>query len=369
MIGRSFAGAASRGGKGDRASNAIIFQDVLDDYYVDAERISEEKVVGGSDSDSDRNAYDDHSGNETTSISELFFELANAPLIGYRLGCCRDDKEEEEEKQETTVVISIEQDITDAAQQHTGGIVWETSYLLLEYLLCRNSSNDDDREAAFHCDLGGRTIELGAGCGLLGQVLYYYCNYRTTTTRRRATTMVMTETEPVLTNLKANIRRNQSIGKFRRKKTSKRVKKRKKGENIGPDLGSVGLLECCSLDWLEYRRDMRLNPTIFDQPFDTILGTDVVFAPALVKPFLATMEALCHSETVAYLCLQVRCPTSHQLLLDTAKEYNFDVTDATNELASVPSCRWGLELECRLFRLTRIKTEKNELASAVCLPK
>jgi len=274
----------------------VVFQD----FFSPVQR----RPLPGCDEGSD----DDDGNNE---ISNVFFELANAPVIGYRFppAVSADD--------EDTTMLVIRQDI-GACQRHTGGIVWETSFLLLEFLL---------RSNAIETNLG-RAIEVGAGCGLLGQVLHG-SNLTELT--------VVTEADPVLVNLKSNVECNRKMLRSRRRK--------------GDDD-----LHCCSLDWLNYRRDMDAQPSIFSQPFDTLLGTDVVFSPVLVEPLLWTLSALSHGGTVAYLCLQVRCTTSHRMLLDAAKSHHWEIEDiTTSQLASVPSCWWGFELECHLLRMTRIK--------------
>lgn len=253
----------------------------------------------------------------------------------------------------------------------------------------------------------------------------------------------MTETEPVLTNLKMNVKRNLNN---ELDKTKKATNCNNNNTTSTSNTSSV-TLECCQLDWLQYERDMnnrenrhifyttctsntnntnknnittdnsdtdtdgndendsqhptgtaatsgsknnappkrqkRNNTTTIDdntspppqqQPqeehqstrkyYDTILGTDVLFAPHLVEPLLKTMHALSHAHTKIYLCLQIRCPTSHQKLLDMCSSENnnnnrlFDLEDITNELMELPSCKWGIELECYLFRLTPRQQER-----------
>ena len=339
----------------------IIYQDFLASYQKKKDQQREQgeksKTDGGDDGLEDGSSYD---------ISNAFFELANAPAIGYRLAALPSSSSSPSEEgdetsptesrsNEAATILTIHQDTVSACLQHTGGIVWETSYLLLQYLLDRSKSTTVKRSL-------GRTIEVGAGCGLLGQALYAHnlC---------QDDVMVMTETEPVLTNLKSNIDRNRSVllgraslNKAIRKKMKKKKKKKRRRteDNDGASAnGNCCSLDCCSLDWLNYQRDMELNPHIFSKKFDTILGTDVVFKPSLVEPLLQTLDALSHISTAVYLCLQVRCPTSHGLLLEhaTLSKYNFQIEDITeSELSKIPSCQWGLDLECHLYRLTRTHT-------------
>jgi methylase of polypeptide subunit release factors len=116
-------------------------------------------------------------------VSLAFFELANAPTIAYRLPS----------KQQ----IVLQQDVT-ACGEHTGGIVWETSFLLLDYLLQLKSTSKEQYQSL------GRTLEVGAGCGLLGQVL---------AAANCSSEMIVTETEQVLVNLQANLDRNNTTAK------------------------------------------------------------------------------------------------------------------------------------------------------------
>lgn len=222
---------------------------------------------------------------------EAFFELANADLIGYRLS--------------SGAIVEIAQDATSCGQ-HTGGIVWETSYLLLEYLKAQRRPL-------------GYLLEVGAGCGLLGQALAY---------EDRCTLAVLTECERVLGNLRANLERNRALGHER---------------SVRP----------CQLDWIDYRQDMEAGQIA---PADTIVGTDVVFCPALVEPLLQTLQALAHAETIIYLCVQIRCATSHERLLAKAPDYGFVVEDLAHEFGAIPACQFGVDLECHLLQLRRRDT-------------
>lgn len=62
---------------------------------------------------------DDSDEEDALSPAEAMFEIANASHVGYRI--------------KKGVVVTVRQDLE--CQEHTGGIVWETSYLLATYLL------------------------------------------------------------------------------------------------------------------------------------------------------------------------------------------------------------------------------------------
>jgi predicted nicotinamide N-methyase len=249
-------------------------------------------------------------GDDEDRLSLAFFELANVPFVGYRLDAKRLRKKK---RQAASIVVKQN---AGACGQHTGGIVWETSYLLIDYLLSRQSRL-------------GRTLEVGAGCGLLGQVL---------AASRLAKKVVLTESTQVMDNLLQNMERNKAAYQ-------------KKGKEI-----AVGL----QLDWEHPERDTEFYPNdLQPHSFDTIIGTDVVFTPKLVEPLLSTLRLMSHDTTVVYLCLQVRCPDSHRLLLQKAGDHKWAIEDISKELASIPECAWGLHMECRLLKFTRIQ-DKND---------
>ena len=77
-----------------------------------------------------------------TASSDMFFELANAKAI-----------------QDGEIIIC--QDV-NADLDHSGGIIWETSYLLYQYLvhnICNWEKRDEEKT---------QILEIGAGCGYLG---------------------------------------------------------------------------------------------------------------------------------------------------------------------------------------------------------
>ena len=233
-------------------------------------------------------------------LSLAFFELANVHLVGYRL----DAKQLRRNHNSITPVSIIVKQDPSACGQHTGGIVWETSYLLINYFLSQK------------CRLG-KTLEVGAGCGLLGQVL---------AASGWAEKVVLTETVNVMNNLLENIQRNQPMVK------------RADGRQ---------------LDWMNVERDAN-KANLKAHSFDTIVGADVIFTPSLVEPLLTTLRYMSHEDTVVYLCLQVRCPDSHRLLLDKARLYEWVTKDVSSELSLIPECAWGLHMDIILLRLTKI---------------
>lgn len=258
-----------------------------------------------------------HDSNEQNYISNIFFELANATEIIYRVRrFAIDDRNENNNNQ----YLVFQQDM-GACSRHTGGIIWETSYLLLEYLLERHQN----KTKTFNEQRLGRTCELGAGVGFLGQCLVAeHCS----------PDLILTETTDVVTNLERNLIRNQSIFENNRECA----------------------LSVMALDWTCYKKDIkRSNGVIKPHSFDTLLSTDVIFSTLLVEPLLQTAAYLSHEQTIWYLCVQIRCAAAHELFLDRTALYGFHIEDISNECyRSMSQCTWGETLECFLFRLTRI---------------
>jgi predicted nicotinamide N-methyase len=253
-------------------------------------------------------------------LSLAFFELANAEIVGFRLSAVHLKRNARD------WVISARQDSSASSGDHTGKIVWETSYLLLNFLLARG-------------DKLGKILEVGAGCGLLGQVL---------AASKYAKKVVLTECDAVMENLERNVERNESV----------LAKKKDKP-----------LAVARQLNWLSPRKDMaRFPKDLQEHSFDTIVGTDVVYTPSLVEPLLSTLRIMAHDKTIVYLCLQIRCEDSHKLLLRLASEHHWKVDDISQELSSMPSCSWGLDMECKLLKLTTTDLQQTKKRKSSSTP-
>lgn len=282
------------------------------------------------------------SGKSKMDTAEIFFELANAPIVGYKLSSikCSSSKKRKLENRDscdtTTAAILVQQD--NSCQSHTGGIVWETSYLLANYLCAKylqgeatDKSNNTSRRKRGPL---GKTLEVGSGCGMLGLIL---------SASGLCKKVVMTETEEVIPNLLKNVEYN----KHDKNSCAAQLK-----------LFSSKTISVRQLRWDAFNEDIRhcqselkiddLDP----HTFDTIVGTDVIFSTSLVKPLLKTLRKMSHDETNIYLVVQVRCEDSHALFLKKASKYDFNCLDCSEKLSEFPSCSFGLELDCRLLHLT-----------------
>ncbi len=315
-------------------------------------------------------------------VSNVFFELANAPSVSYRLAApssldpplpndnhgetesrsakASSDQNAKQLKKATKNTIVIQQDVSGAAETHTGGIVWETSYLLLNYLL---TSKEWLSAPAVGPMTKPRTIlEIGAGCGMLGLALHKAFelgmikdgNGSARGNRTKvASRVVVTETDEVMNNLRKNLEKNYSSSE------GGRIIKNS-GDNISHELSVE------ELDWTRYEKDCA-KAKIKAGSVDCIIGTDVVFSTRFVCPMLETMRFLSHPQTTVYLCLQERCRDSHELLLGEAIHYGFRIEDISdnvyNDSTLSKSCGFGRSLECKVLKFTVVpvnNADRNE---------
>jgi predicted nicotinamide N-methyase len=344
-------------------TNCLCFQDVLQSHQ-DKEGEQEE-------------GEDDISG---AAAANCFFELANATHVSYRIddnllhyptnNNKKDNKKDNKnrKKEEDWAVLKIRQDHHAACGQHTGGIVWETSYLLLNYLrqrrrwqrrresppCCHGSPSTDektrDNAEDPHAPDGDiqTVLEVGAGCGLLGIGIYH---------SKLAKRVILTETDSVLSNLTYNVQQNNHI---HNKNKINHTNNNNTSQTHLKAATNESMIRVCELDWTRYKEDCGAS-TIEPHSIDLIVGTDVVFSTRFVRPLLETLRYLAHSHTQILLCLQERCPDSHRLLLESAREYGLTVRDISEQVTDVPSCEWGKELECCILEL-RVAAVKDEEA-------
>ena len=310
-----------------------------------------------------------HIDEEGSDVSEVFFELANAPIVGYKLpsqsspsgqsrasaseGIGGDESPNNNEEEQ---IITVRQN--SSVQEHTGGIVWETSYLLASYLLERYRGDDRqkrktaqnsttmDRLADSPSPPLGKVLEIGSGCGMLGLVL---------AASGLSSSVILTECSEVMDDLRSNVQRNIDA----------------EGNSLSRDVVSAQLLrwDCLEEDIAGFngipndaKNDLKESLHLRPHSFDTIVGTDVVFTPTLVRPLLACLALMAHKHTNIYLCLQVRCADSHALLLKKASKFGLRVKDCSHKafVEECPSaCSWGIDMECKLLHITVKKTKKD----------
>ena len=251
---------------------------------------------------------------------EAFVELANASVVGFRISGSKRKKE-----------VRVRQD--SACQTHTGGIVWETAYLLAGYLKCKSNGVKSL----------GKVLEVGSGCGMLGIIL---------AASRMAKQVVMTETTEVIPNLEENLALNM-----------KSKKEEDQDHNYTYACCTPDKISVRQLRWDEFEKDILecqadKSSDLDPHSFDTIIGTDVIFSTSLVKPLLKTLREMSHAGTHIYLCVQIRCADSHALLLKKASKYGLAVEDCTDDLNEIPELKWGLAMDCIILHLSVTKEER-----------
>ena len=306
-----------------------------------------------------------------------FFELANRDEVVYR---CSDGV--------TKLRVGQDRDIVGC----TGGIVWETAFLLSNYLRTHPwsgaaSSSSSSSSSSASSSSAPSVLEVGAGCGLLGLAMAKDVT---------AGPVVMTEAPEAMVNLTSNVDRNNAAFV---EAPSSGGQAGGGGEGAGGSGGggagggggrhavaaASSLTAAASLvarsqprprvRALQLRWDVAADRAAVAAdnggPFDVVVGTDVVFNVALVGPLLDTILHLCHADTHVWMCVQERCADAHRELMRLAPEM-FDFEDRTAELrgetrgsapasapasASAPapvstsSGRIAEELECYLFHL------------------
>ena len=330
--------------------------------------------------DTDRNSHHDIKSHEQTlsakdetiptdDTASLFFELANSPLIGYQLSNQNNSNRNDDDEPPTIVIRQDNQ-----CQVHTGGIVWETSYLLAQFLQekfygdCHATTWNTTISTTVNkpdCHPLGKTLEIGSGCGMLGIIL---------AANQLSSKVILTEASEVMDLLNENV--NENIVDCHNNNEESRTIPCKgiHGTNYRP---------CCfqhsisvrQLRWDHFNTDIQASAessnTTTDSShdlephsFDTILGTDVVFSPSLVRPLLKTIAKMARKRkssqkrnTLIYLCLQIRCTDSHALLFSEAGRYGLEVMDRSEEL-NIANCAWGLELECVLLQMNVVKKKR-----------
>lgn len=309
--------------------NLAIFQDY-------ARSLTSEECIKGCIVEEEKDA-------DAEDASSVFFELANAPLVGFRVIPSNVGVDNED----GMVIIKQHND----AKAHTGGIVWETAYLLALFLSSKFGNNQAGRSL-------GKTLEIGAGLGMLGLVL---------AANKLASRVVMTEAEEVMEILIDNVNQNVIEAHDNEKKSVH-----------GMPYFPVCPKECISVRQLRWdclqedisyaaaNRNREEENDLEPHSFDTIVGTDVVFSPSLVCPLLETIRCMARmkneysASTRIYLCLQIRCSDSHKLLFSEAHKYGLEVVDVTEELSSI--CPWAVELECLLLQINVTRKVSKEVS-------
>jgi Lysine methyltransferase len=349
-----------------------------------------------------------HDENDVSpSVSDIFFDLANSLYVGYRIK--HERKVEEEDS-----VVTVKQYLESAGNVHTGGIVWETSYLLATYLLLTSNYSDTALQHPSITSASQETnrrkivVEVGAGCGLLGLVLAASAtrkNTRPSSTgsppiyskrKRKAAGPVdpvrlyqdhsslskMTpeqhlngerQQQLVETTLERTLTEKVALEKYACRMefilTETSVVVPQLVHNIGLNqqrfarhpAGPSVMVRAAALDWEFFERDAAAAG-IEPHSCHHVVGTDVIFSPRFVIPLLQTLDfLLAFSQSdpadesavpTIHLCVQIRCADSHEMFFRLAEtRFKFRVQDLTSDALEL--CPWSRELDCLVYRLTR----------------
>ena len=181
----------------------------------------------------------------------------------------------------------------------TGGIIWETSYLLLSYLLSLPPLLTQPSTT--------RHLDVGSGCGLIPLALNRTYNWPSVGSE------IGGEVLDLLTsNVSLNLRSNN------------------------PDNN----VKVQQLDWTKFEKIEEGGE------YDLVTGTDVIFRVDLVVPLLNVLSGMTKPITgMCYLCCQKRCPDSHEFFLEKLNEGGwFDSwEDVSEEVWGV--VEWGRGVE------------------------
>lgn len=233
--------------------------------------------------------------------------------------------------------------------------------MLADFLSTKFGKSCDRNKTNGDCNYPlGKTLEIGAGCGMLGLIL---------ATTKLASRVVMTEATEGMDILTDNVERNVIETHLSTNQRSSDNDAGIHGTSHLP-ICPKGCISVRRLRWENFQEDAAADSTseaendLQPHSFDTIVGTDVVFSTSLVCPLLETIEYMSRgknaqsaSSTRIYLCLQMRCEDSHSLLFSEAHKYGLEVEDVTDELASL--CHWSVELDCLLLKINVKKEMTN----------
>jgi len=267
-----------------------------------------------------------------TASSEALFELANAPLVAYRgLRCAQ-----------------------KPLLGSSGGVVWESSYMLAEWLLQKPQSPLQD------CGVHLSVLELGAGCGLLGMALAKYG----AGIRR----VVLTEQAAALHHLQHNVDLNMPLlsggaGSCEKGRGAD-DERRGCGRSSGLVDGSCGRKEgrgkrkrlsshtrqtpvtVHALDWTSPVKDAAaLVAGNSGMLFDVLVGTDVLFDIALLDPIVDSAAQLVHPMGVLWLCSTDWCGGGWEIVQTALSKRFRQVTRATEQLLQVVPMSSKVEVE------------------------
>jgi hypothetical protein len=295
----------------------------MPDYQTFVKKLSE-KQIGGAYDDADDGGDEEGEG----SVSDAYFTLANEKEVRYNLSASSAVYTSESK----SVVVRQDQNIENS----TGGIIWETSYILALWLEAKEKGEAATAAVKSEPLPLKRVLELGSGAGMLGLILSRMTSVKS---------VALSDCHEVMDLLKGNATRNDF-------------------KNV-----SVQLLR-----WDQCEDDIQAAAGSLEKnSFDLIVATDVVFCVELVEPLLNTRAVLLKDKDdsddenssdggnggggVCYVCMQVRCEDAFNFFVKQSEEL-FIVENLTSDLeAVVPH---SATMQVHLFALRKKKTKKDK---------
>lgn len=245
---------------------------------------------------------------ERLSPDEAFFEMANSPIISFRITDSSPSSSTVSTSGSNLIHIEQKQELENSC----GGIVWESAFALAEYLRKQNVFKKNKKHKIRDC------IDIGAGTGFLG--IWVHKQKRIPNIVERT---VITDTMECFELMKRNVKRNFSEND----ESSKTI-------DVQP------------LDWTS-EKDLDALATTGRGKFDLLVATDVIFAERLVEPLIRCLKTLIDPDRgVCYVCAQPRDKVAFELFQEVcAKEFSQFRRVPEEELA------FSFDAECKLFEM------------------
>jgi predicted nicotinamide N-methyase len=248
---------------------------------------------------------------ERLSPDEAFFEMANSPIISFRITDSSPSSSTVSTSGSNLIHIEQKQELENSC----GGIVWESAFALAEYLRKQNVFKKNKKHKIRDC------IDIGAGTGFLG--IWVHKQKRIPNIPNIVERTVITDTMECFELMKRNVKRNFSESD----ESSKTI-------DVQP------------LDWTS-EKDLDALATTGRGKFDLLVATDVIFAERLVEPLIRCLKTLIDPDRgVCYVCAQPRDKVAFELFQEVcAKEFSQFRRVPEEELA------FSFDAECKLFEM------------------
>jgi predicted nicotinamide N-methyase len=205
----------------------------------------------------------------------------------------------EEQSQLNHIEVSIQGYKTgaDAVWKSTGLTLWRASHYLCQYQV--------EHPQLF----AGNVLELGAGLGLNGilgwKIMCQYYNASYPKESNHNSVCITDGDSDALVHLRENIQRN-------------RMNSSSSCDNDTPEI------TCHQLLWGLSTSQTFLNHVARNKKYNTIIASDVIYAPSIVEPLWETIQTLLDNDGVFVMAFARRkVPVSIELVLESAEGHGF----------------------------------------------